>query len=400
MAPEDVHDVLDRQLQVLELMAATTPLDEVLTTILQGLEQLMPGARCSVLIVDREQGTLHHGAAPSLPADYVAVIDGMSIGDDAGSCGTAAWSNAAVVAVDVRSDARWDPYRDAALAAGLTSCWSTPIDGRDGLPVGTFAVYHPGRHDPSPREKLLVDRFTHLASVAIEHALLLGELVHSEERFRRSFDDNALGMAIIDLDRCIVTCNDALAALLGSPAGALIGRDLGEVLEARGRDLGGRLDELGRRRQGPVSGHARRDLAIVRALRRLRPDVDVEWLAQHPVTAVLEPAGETIHPASAQLLSECRHFELESVGHQLDVFGAFRSEQDLMAHNFRVFRDVLREGTTPPSSATRPGRSITTYTSIPRRSEPRTSGSRTSSACCPRRRPTRAPKSSSPTSTP
>jgi pimeloyl-ACP methyl ester carboxylesterase/predicted glycosyltransferase len=91
-------------------------------------------------------------------------------------------------------------------------------------------------------------------------------------------------------------------------------------------------------------GHARRDLAIVQALRRMRPDVDVEWLAQHPVTTVLEAAGETIHPASAQLLSECRHFELESVGHQLDIFGAFRSGQDLMAHNFSVFREVLREG--------------------------------------------------------
>lgn len=91
-------------------------------------------------------------------------------------------------------------------------------------------------------------------------------------------------------------------------------------------------------------GHARRDLAVVEALRRLRPEVEVEWLAQHPVTAVLESAGEAIHPASAQLLSECRHFELESVGHQLDIFGAFRSGQDLMAHNFRVFRDVLRDG--------------------------------------------------------
>jgi predicted glycosyltransferase len=91
-------------------------------------------------------------------------------------------------------------------------------------------------------------------------------------------------------------------------------------------------------------GHARRDLAIVRALRALRPDVEIEWLAQHPVTTVLEAAGETVHPASSQLLSECRHFELESVGHELDVYGAFRSAQDLMLHNFTVFRETLRDG--------------------------------------------------------
>jgi pimeloyl-ACP methyl ester carboxylesterase len=88
-------------------------------------------------------------------------------------------------------------------------------------------------------------------------------------------------------------------------------------------------------------GHARRDVAIVQELRRQRPELDITWLAQHPVTAVLDSYGETIHPASAHLLSECRHFELESVGHELDVFGAFRRSDDLMARNFAVFREVM-----------------------------------------------------------
>lgn len=88
-------------------------------------------------------------------------------------------------------------------------------------------------------------------------------------------------------------------------------------------------------------GHARRDVAIVQELRRQRPELEITWLAQHPVTTVLEQHGEPIHPASAHLLSECRHFELESVGHELDVFGAFRRSDDLMARNFAVFREVL-----------------------------------------------------------
>jgi pimeloyl-ACP methyl ester carboxylesterase len=48
-------------------------------------------------------------------------------------------------------------------------------------------------------------------------------------------------------------------------------------------------------------GHARRDLAIASELRKLRPDLRIDWLAQHPVTEVLAPAGERIHPASAWL---------------------------------------------------------------------------------------------------
>jgi two-component system cell cycle sensor histidine kinase PleC len=172
---EDARELLERQTEVLEMIARAAPLDEVLTGILASLEQLMPGARCSVLLLDRERGTLHHGAAPSLPATYVGAIDGMAIGPAAGSCGTAAALDVAVVATDVRSDPRWVGYREIAAAAGLRSCWSTPIEGRDGRPVGTFAVYHARPHRPNPREQLLVDRFTHLASVAIDHARLVQE---------------------------------------------------------------------------------------------------------------------------------------------------------------------------------------------------------------------------------
>lgn len=249
--PDDARAMLDRQTQVLELIAGAAPLRDVLTEILTSLEQLMQGARCSVLLLDREQGTLHHGAAPSLPEDYVASIDGMSIGDGAGSCGTAAALNTPVVASDVRTDSRWVDFQDAADAAGLRSCWSTPIEGRDGLPVGTFAVYHSRPHRPTQREQLLVDRFTHLASVAIDHASLVGDLVESEERFRRTFDDNSLGMAILGLDRAIATSNCALTTLAQGRRD-LIGSALADVVTPKGHSLGSRLDELDSNSAAPI----------------------------------------------------------------------------------------------------------------------------------------------------
>ena len=253
-SPDDADRLLERQTSVLELIARAAPLPEVLTEILSSLEELMDGGRCSVLLLDREHGTLHHGAAPSLPTGYVRAIDGMTIGDGAGSCGTAAALNQPVVVSDVRTDRRWVDYRELAEAAGLRSCWSTPIDGRDGLPVGTFAVYHDRPHSPTRREQLLVDRFTHLASVAIDHALLLEDLVESEERFRRSFDDNALGMAILGSDHVVVTANTALAHLAGTD---LVGRSIEGWLTPLGHGLASRLDELGRRGTGPETFEAR-----------------------------------------------------------------------------------------------------------------------------------------------
>lgn len=252
LRPEDARAMLDRQAAVLELIARAAPLRDVLVEILTSLEQLMQGGRCSVLLLDRVRRTLHHGAAPSLPDAYVASIDGMSIGALAGSCGTAAALNTPVVAHDVRTDPRWVDFRDAAEAVALRSCWSTPIRGRDGLPVGTFAVYHSRPHRPTLREQLLVDRFTHLASVAIDHAGLVGDLVESEERFRRSFDDNALGMAILGLDRAVVTSNHALTTLARTRS-SLVGRTLAEVVTATGRYVEARLDELDRDGAGPIS---------------------------------------------------------------------------------------------------------------------------------------------------
>ena len=114
---QDARELLDRQTEVLELIARAAPLSEVLTKILVSLEDLMHGARCSVLLLDRDHGTLHHGAAPSLPGDYIAAIDGLGIADGAGSCGTSAALNVPVVATDVRTDLRWVDYRAAAEAA-------------------------------------------------------------------------------------------------------------------------------------------------------------------------------------------------------------------------------------------------------------------------------------------
>ena len=64
-------------------------------------------------------------------------------------------------------------------------------------------------------------------------------------------------------------------------------------------------------------GHARRDLAIAEELRRLRPGLEVHWLAQHPVTELLARRGELIHPASAFLASESGHIESEAAEHDL-----------------------------------------------------------------------------------
>ena len=90
-------------------------------------------------------------------------------------------------------------------------------------------------------------------------------------------------------------------------------------------------------------GHAQRDVAIARELRRLEPDLQVDWLAQDPVTRVLEGEGESIHPASAHLANESRHIESESAEHDLHCFQALRRMDEILAANFMLFHDVVRD---------------------------------------------------------
>jgi predicted glycosyltransferase len=91
-------------------------------------------------------------------------------------------------------------------------------------------------------------------------------------------------------------------------------------------------------------GHAQRDVAVAAELRTLHPDLEIDWLAQHPVTAVLEAHGERIHPRSAELASESAHITAESSEHDLNAFQAIRRMDEILVSNFMVFHDAVSEG--------------------------------------------------------
>jgi pimeloyl-ACP methyl ester carboxylesterase len=88
-------------------------------------------------------------------------------------------------------------------------------------------------------------------------------------------------------------------------------------------------------------GHVRRDLAIARSLRDVRPDLQVEWLTQSPVADFLEKEGESVHPASRLLASESAHMESESGEHDLHAFRAVRRMDEVLVNNFMVLDDLV-----------------------------------------------------------
>jgi hypothetical protein len=79
-------------------------------------------------------------------------------------------------------------------------------------------------------------------------------------------------------------------------------------------------------------------------LRQLHPELEVDWLAQDPVTRLLEASGERVHPLSARLASESRHIELESGEHDLHCFQAIRRMDEVLIANFMIFQDAVEQG--------------------------------------------------------
>jgi pimeloyl-ACP methyl ester carboxylesterase len=88
-------------------------------------------------------------------------------------------------------------------------------------------------------------------------------------------------------------------------------------------------------------GHALRDVAIAEELRKLQPNLEIDWLAQEPVTRVLQERGERIHPASEFLASEVSHIDSESGEHDLHAFQAIRRMDEILLANFMTFHDLV-----------------------------------------------------------
>ena len=208
--------LITSQNRVLELLASGAPLSAILETICRSVEELAPGVLCSILLLEGDR--LRHGAAPSLPHDYNQKVDGLKIGPTVGSCGTAAYLKKPVIVSDTFTDPLWADFRDLAQQYGLRACWSTPILSQQGEVLGTFAMYYREVRSPSAYELQLIERVTHMASLAIERAQTQAQLRASEQRYRSLFESVPIGLYRSTPEGRIVDANDALVQMLGYPS--------------------------------------------------------------------------------------------------------------------------------------------------------------------------------------
>ena len=168
-AHQDNRQFRSEQQRILKMIAADAPLSEILSTLVLMIEAQSPEMICSILVLSDDGNHVKHAVAPSLPEDYVKVIDGRPIGPKQGSCGTAMFLGKPVIVSDISTDPLWEEYRNFAWAIGVAACWSTPIMSSKGKVLGSFAMYYREPRAPDGEERHLTDVATKLAALAIEH---------------------------------------------------------------------------------------------------------------------------------------------------------------------------------------------------------------------------------------
>jgi formate hydrogenlyase transcriptional activator len=155
-------------LDALKMILIGASLTEVLTSVTRLIEAHDDGMLCSISLVDKDGQHLRYAAAPSLPESYRAATDGIAIGPNGESCGTAAYLQQPVFTPDILSDPKWMRYRDPVMKSGLRAGWSSPIISHDGKVLWTFGMYYREVRSPTPSEIELIDHASRIAGIAIE----------------------------------------------------------------------------------------------------------------------------------------------------------------------------------------------------------------------------------------
>jgi GAF domain-containing protein len=152
---------------VRQMLNAGAPRREILTRLATAAEVLAgPGAVASILVLG-EDGLLHNGASPNLPADYLDAIDRLKPDARVGTCAAAAATGSVVLTPDFRADDKWAELRHLPLSLGFVGAWSVPIKSPGGTVLGTFGTYFRDRRSPTPEERRGVELLAAAAALVL-----------------------------------------------------------------------------------------------------------------------------------------------------------------------------------------------------------------------------------------
>lgn len=199
------ESIVSIQNMVLEQLAKGSNLKTIFDVLALGYQEQYPESKCSVLLLNPEQNTLHPVSGPSLNEEYIKLIEGFKIGPNQGSCGTAAYTKELVIVDDIANDPKWKDLREITSKHGLAACWSLPIINFNDEVLGTFAIYYSYRRKPTEEELREIESLVYIASIVLESEKNRNELkqARAEQAFNhlgRILDSSSNEIFIFDAE--------------------------------------------------------------------------------------------------------------------------------------------------------------------------------------------------------
>jgi PAS domain S-box-containing protein len=255
-----IEELMERQSEVLQMITQGKSLTDALNILTNWVEtQSSDGLIASILCTDSTGLYLYHCAGNSLPKDYIEAINGLTIGPEAGSCGTAAHTKKPVVVENIEESILWKNYKDVALKHNLRSCWSTPLVNNEGKLRGTFSVYDKVPKKHVPRDLQLIALVAHTVLLAIEYKvaederqkdneqkkLITENIKKSEQRFQNLVREAPVGIVVLRGEEMIVdVVNEIYGKLIDRTPAQLLNKPLFDVIPDAEKPFRALLDEV------------------------------------------------------------------------------------------------------------------------------------------------------------
>ncbi|MBC3881294.1 EAL domain-containing protein [Undibacterium sp. LX40W] len=205
---------------MLERINSSVSLELFFHDVVKHLENVIPGSKCSILLLENDGVHIKAGATPSLSVTYSNAINGLSIGPGVGSCGHAMHSGVRVIVEDIATHPYWELYKDLALDAGLASCWSEPIRSSNNRILGAFAIYHSVPTKPDNGHLMLLEMAAHFLAIAIEK----NRTESSLRKLSQAVEQSPNVIIITDTDAKIEYVNAAFVQKTGRTLEQVVGQ--------------------------------------------------------------------------------------------------------------------------------------------------------------------------------
>jgi diguanylate cyclase (GGDEF)-like protein/PAS domain S-box-containing protein len=211
LTPTEQEEILHLQQAILQSAALGEDTRKLIDQICSLEEALLPNAIGTVMLMDASSGLLNVYAAPSVPPEALAQLNGLRPGKGSGSCGNVIYRQQPQFVSNTFTDPRWQDIRQLAYDFNLCSCWSMPIYSSENKIVGTFALSSFEHRAPSPFHRKLLEIGASIIGILLER----GKSQETLQLFDVAIKGSEEGFMVTDSNRKILLINPAFTKIFG-----------------------------------------------------------------------------------------------------------------------------------------------------------------------------------------